>query len=169
MNQMLKPRIGKVVVNVSVGRGGDELRQAEHVVEQVTSKTPVRTRAKKSIRAFNIKEGEPIGCKVTLRDEEAEEFLTDALVASEKTLKLSQIDDQGNFAFGIEEHTNFPSIEYDPEIGIHGLDVIVQMERPGYRVKRRRIRPAKVGDEHRLSPEETADFIEETFDVEVER
>lgn len=169
MNPMLIPRIGKVVVNISVGRGGEDLQAAERVVEEITGRTPVRTRAKKSIRPFDIKEGEPIGCKVTLRDEEAEDFLERALDANEGTLPFSSIDDQGNFAFGIQEHTNFDSIEYDPDIGIYGLDVVVQMERPGYRVKRRRVRPAKIGDEHRLSPEETAEFLRDNFDVEVER
>lgn len=169
MNPMLVPRIGKVVVNVSVGRGGEELQAAEQVVEQVTGHAPVRTRAKKSIRPFDIKAGEPIGCKITLRDEEAEDFLRRALAAKESSISFSSIDDQGNFAFGVKEHTNFDSIEYDPEIGIQGLDVVVQMERPGYRVKRRRVRPAKIGDEHRLTPEETAEFLRDNFDVEVER
>ncbi|MBS1263138.1 MAG: 50S ribosomal protein L5 [Methanonatronarchaeales archaeon] len=166
---MLKPRIGKVVVNVSVGEGGEELRAAEMVVEELTGRTPVRTRAKKSIRPFNIKKGEPIGCMVTLRGEEATSFLESALKAAEKNIELRSIDREGNFSLGVKEHTNFEGVEYDPEIGIHGLDVSVQMERPGYRVKRRRIRPSKVGSHHRLTPDDTAKFLDDEFGVEVER
>jgi len=169
MNPMLKPRIAKVVVNASVGKGGEVLRSAEQVVEQLTGKSPVRTRAKSTIRTFDVKQGEPIGCMVTLRDEEAKEFIQDALNALEEPLKITQFDDEGNFSFGIKEHTNFEGVEYDPEVGIHGFDIAVEVERPGYRVKRRRIRPSKVGDEHRVTAEDTAEFLEDEFDVEVKR
>lgn len=169
MNPMLEPRIGKVVVNSSVGGAGDELRAAERVVEGLTGRKPVRTRAKQTTRPFGIKQGEPVGCMVTLRGREAEDFLDSALDAMEGNLSIGSMDERGNFSFGIEEHTSFEGVEYDPEIGIHGLDVSVEMERPGYRVKRRRMKTAEVGESHRLTPDDTVEFLEERFDLEVER
>ena len=164
-HDMREPRVEKVVVHMGVGKGGRELGNAEDILAEVTEQHPVRTQAKKTEPEFNIREGDPIGAKVTLRDEDAREFLDTALKLV--TLSRTQFDETGNFSFGVEEHTEFPSQEYDPQIGIYGLDVTVNLVRPGYRVKKRDKASRSIPSAHRMSAEDAIPFLEANFDVEV--
>ena len=164
-HEMREPRIEKVVVHMGVGEGGRELADAEDILEAVTGQQSVRTSAKRTVQEFNIREGDPIGAKVTLRDEAAEEFLETALALVD--LSASQFDETGNFSFGIEEHTEFPSQEYDPNVGIYGLDVTVNLVRPGYRVAKRDKVSRSIPSAHRLDADDAVAFIEANFDVEV--
>ncbi|QSG05027.1 50S ribosomal protein L5 [Halapricum desulfuricans] len=164
-HEMREPRIEKVVVHMGVGEGGRELANAEEILEEVTGQESVRTQAKETVGEFNIREGDPIGAKVTLRDEQAEQFLETALPLVD--LDAGQFDDTGNFSFGVEEHTEFPSQEYDPTIGIYGLDVTVNLVRPGYRVTKREKAARPIPSNHRLDPEDAIAFVESTFDAEV--
>ncbi|MFW6018440.1 MAG: 50S ribosomal protein L5 [Halapricum sp.] len=164
-HEMREPRIEKVVVHMGVGEGGRELANAEDILEEVTGQESVRTQAKETVGEFNIRQGDPIGAKVTLRDEAAEQFLETALPLVD--LDVGQFDETGNFSFGVEEHTDFPSQEYDPTIGIYGLDVTVNLVRPGYRVKKRDKAARPIPSNHRLDPEDAVAFVESTFDVEV--
>ena len=166
-HEMREPRIEKVVVHMGVGQGGRELAQAEEILEEITGQEGVRTQAKATKPDFGIRQGDPIGTKVTLRDDQAEEFLETALPIAD--LQASQFDDTGNFSFGIEEHTDFPSQEYDPSVGIFGLDVTVNLVRPGYRVAKRDKRTRSIPSNHRLDPEDAIPYVESDFDVEVER
>jgi len=164
-HEMREPRIEKVVVHMGVGEGGRELADAEEILEDVTGQQSVRTSAKRTVQEFNIREGDPIGAKVTLRDEAAESFLDTALALVE--LSASQFDETGNFSFGIEEHTEFPGQEYDPNVGIYGLDVTVNLVRPGYRVAKRDKVSRSIPSGHRLDADDAVAFIEANFDVEV--
>jgi large subunit ribosomal protein L5 len=164
-HEMREPRIEKVVVHMGVGEGGRELADAEEILEDVTGQRSVRTSAKRTVQEFNIREGDPIGAKVTLRNEAAEEFLETALALVD--LSDSQFDETGNFSFGIEEHTEFPSQEYDPNVGIYGLDVTVNLVRPGYRVAKRDKVSRSIPSGHRLDAEDAIAFLEANFDVEV--
>ena len=134
MNVMLEPKIDKVIVHIGVGESGQRLVNAETILKQITHQTPVRSIAKKTLPTFGIKKKEPIGTKLTLRGKAAEDFLALALKAAGSTLRQSQFDQLGNFSFGIEEHTDFPGMRYDPEIGIFGMDVSVALKRLGYRI-----------------------------------
>ena len=167
-NPMLQPRIGKVVVNICVGTSGEPLERAMKVLEELTGQKPCVRRAKKTIKPFGIRKGEPIACVVTLRGERAVEFLDKALEAVGRRLKASSFDEYGNFSFGIREHTDIPGTKYDPKVGIFGMDVCVSVERPGYRIMRRKRCRAKVPRKHRVSREEAIRFIEERFNVKVE-
>jgi len=164
-HEMREPTIEKVVVHMGVGEGGVELQNAEEIIEEITGQQSVRTLANQTTPDFEIREGDPIGTKVTLRDDAAHEFLATALPLSE--LSERQFDDTGNFSFGVEEHTDFPSQEYDPNIGIYGLDVTVNLVRPGYRVTKRDKRTQQIPSSHRLTPEDAVAFVEANFDVEV--
>ncbi|WP_129112946.1 50S ribosomal protein L5 [Halegenticoccus tardaugens] len=164
-HEMRRPRIEKVVVHMGVGEGGRELANAEDILEEITEQESVRTTAKRAGQDFGVRPGTPIGAKVTLRGERAHEFLETALPLAD--LSRSQFDDTGNFSFGVEEHTEFPSQEYDPNIGIYGLDVTVNLVRPGYRVKKRDQANRSIPAAHRLTPEDAIAFLESTFDVEV--
>ncbi|MEF8827650.1 MAG: 50S ribosomal protein L5 [Haloarcula sp.] len=164
-HSMREPRIEKVVVHMGVGQGGRELAQGEEILEEVTGQQPVRTTARKTEPDFDIREGDPIGAKVTLRNETARSFLEKSLPLVD--LSWSQFDDTGNFSFGVEEHTDFPSQEYDPTIGIYGLDVTVNLVRPGYRVSKRDYASQSIPSSHRLDVNDAVTFVETTFDLEV--
>ncbi|WP_137288173.1 50S ribosomal protein L5 [Natronorubrum halophilum] len=165
-HEMRKPRVEKVVVHMGVGRGGRELGKAEDIIEEVTSQESVRTQAKRTEPDFGIRQGDPIGAKVTLRGEDAAAFLETALPLA--NLSASQFDNTGNFSFGIEEHTAFPSQEYDPNVGIYGMDVTVNLVRPGYRVAKRDKANRSIPSSHRLTPEDAIAYLEANFDVSVE-
>ncbi len=164
---MRTPRIEKVVVHMAVGEGGRELQNAQGILEEITGHNSVQTLAKRTIAEFNIREGDPIGAKTTLRNEAAEAFLETALPLT--TLSISQFDDTGNFSFGVAEHTEFPSQEYDPQIGIYGLDVTVTLVRPGYRVAKRDQETRSIPSSHQMTPADATAFIAAEFDVEIDQ
>jgi large subunit ribosomal protein L5 len=109
----------------------------------------------------------PIGCKVTLRKKPAETFLMSALKIRENKISSYSFDDQGNFSFGVPDHTLFEGQKYDPSIGIFGMDICVTVENPGYRIKNRRIDRRKVPHRHQLTREATMKFITDAYHVEV--
>jgi large subunit ribosomal protein L5 len=164
---MLKPRIEKVVVNLNVGKSGEPLDKASRVLKELTDQTPVKKKAKKTIRDFGIRQGEPIAAVVTLRKQKAIDFLKKVLPVVDNKISRSSFDGQGNFAFGIKEHIEIAGVKYDPDIGIFGMDVCVAMARPGYRVKTRRRRNARIGPKHVLTPEESIVLVRETLGVEI--
>ena len=167
MNAMLTPRIDKVVVHIGVGESGQRLVNAETILKQITHQAPVRSMAKKTLPTFGIKKNEPIGIKLTLRRKAAEDFLVAALKAAGNSLKQSQFDASGNFSFGIEEHTDFPGMRYDPDIGIFGMDVSVALKRPGYRITKRRISKRKLPASQKLGKVDTIGYVQKTFGVEI--
>ena len=164
-HEMREPSVEKVVVHMGVGQGGRELANAEDILSEVAGQEPVRTVARGTVAEFNIREGDPIGTKVTLRADDAHEFLETPL--ENVSLSATQFDDTGNFSFGVEEHTDFPSQEYDPSIGIYGMDVTVNLVRPGYRVAKRDKASRSIPANHRLNAEDAVAFVESNYDVEV--
>ncbi|WP_135535865.1 MULTISPECIES: 50S ribosomal protein L5 [Halostella] len=166
-HEMRRPQTEKVVVHMGVGEGGRELAKAEEILEEVTGQQSVRTQAKATNADFNIRKGDPIGAKVTLRGEDADEFLEKSLPLAD--VSASQFDDTGNFSFGVEEHTEFPSQEYDPSVGIYGLDVTVNLVRPGYRVSKRDKATRSIPSSHRLDEGDAVAFVESEFNVEIDQ
>jgi large subunit ribosomal protein L5 len=166
-NPMLKPRIEKVVVNISVGKSGEPLEKASKVLKDLTGQNPCKRRAKKTIRDFGIRRGEPMACVVTLRKQRAIEFLKKVLHVVDYKIPKTSFDEHGNFAFGIKEHIEIPGVKYDPEIGIFGMDVCVSLSRPGWRVKNRQRARARIGSSHILTPEEAMTFVKDTLGVEI--
>jgi large subunit ribosomal protein L5 len=166
-NVMRTPKVDKLTVHIGVGESGENLNNAENILNTIAHQQGVRTKAKRTMLAFNIKKHEPIGCKVTLRGELAENFLKTSLEIIEKQLRESQFDNTGNFSFGIEEHTDFPELKYDPKIGIFGMDVTVSLIRPGYRVVRRKIQKQKVPNSHKLTKPDAIAYIKDAYGVEV--
>jgi len=163
---MREPAIEKVVVHMAVGEGGRELQNAQAILEEIAGQESVQTLAKRTVAEFEIREGDPIGAKTTLRGDDAHEFLETALPLT--SLSTSQFDDTGNFSFGVAEHTEFPSQEYDPQIGIYGLDVTVTVVRPGYRVSKRDKASRSIPSGHQMTSEDAASYVEANFDVEVD-
>lgn len=167
-NPMRRIIIDKLTINIGVGKPGEPLEKAEKLLKKLfPNRKPVRTKAKRRIEAWGIRPGLEIGIKLTLRGKEAEEALKWLLKAVNNTLKESQFDEYGNFGFGIKEYVWIPGIKYDPEIGIYGMDVIVTVKRPGYRVMIRRYKRSEIPNRHRTSKEEVIQFLKEKFNVNV--
>ncbi len=168
-NPMRRPHISKITVNIGVGEGGEKLAKAEAILQKLTAQKPVKTLARVTNPTFEIRKGLPIGCIVTLRGEKSEAFLKKALEAVEHTVKEASFDDTGNVSFGVKEHIDIPGIKYDPSVGIFGMDVAVTIERPGYRIKRRRVGKKPVSKHHRLTKEDAIRFMEERYGIKIER
>jgi large subunit ribosomal protein L5 len=133
-NPMQVPRLQKIVVNMGVGEGVQDSKKVEAAASDLTAITgqhPVITKAKRSIATFKLREGMPIGCKVTLRRERMYEFLdrviTVALprVRDFRGLSGRSFDGRGNFALGLKEQLVFPEIDYDRVDATRGMDVVV--------------------------------------------
>ena len=166
-NPMRAIRIEKVVVNCSVGASGERLEKAMKILEILTGQKPAVRRAKRTIKNFGITRGMPMAAVVTLRGDKALLFLDRVLEAVDRRIRNKAVGN-GNFSFGISEHIDIPGVKYDPNLGIIGFDVHVKLERPGYRVERRRRARSKVGSKHRISKQETIEFIEKVLNAKVE-
>jgi len=163
---MRELKVRKAVINIGVGEAGERLLKAQKVLELLTNHTSIQTISKKTNKDLGIREGMPIGCKVTLRHDEAEEFLRRAFWVKNNKLASYSFDQEGNFSFGIPDYTDFQDMRYDPDIGIFGMDISVTVERAGSRVTKRHRNQAKIGRSHRVGREESKEFIKEKFDVE---
>jgi large subunit ribosomal protein L5 len=161
---MRKPRIEKVVVNLNVGKSGEPLNK---VLKEITGRTPVKKKAKNTIRDFGIREGESIAVVVTLRKQEAINFLKKVFPVIDNKLAKRSFDVRGNFSFGLKEHIEIPGVKYDPEIGIFGMDICVTVNRPGQRITKRKRQSKPIGPKHVLTPEESILFIKQTLGVEI--
>ena len=131
---MMTPGLEKVVINIGVGDAVNDRKAVDAAFEDLTrisGQKPVVTKAKKSIAGFKLREGMPIGVKVTLRKDRMYEFLdrliTIALprVRDFRGLNGKSFDGRGNYAMGLKEHIVFPEIEYDKVDKIRGMDIIV--------------------------------------------
>jgi large subunit ribosomal protein L5 len=133
-NPMQVPRLEKIVVNMGVGEAVQDSKKAEAAAADLTAITgqhPVIAKAKRSIATFKLREGMPIGCKVTLRRERMYEFLdrliTVALprVRDFRGISGRSFDGRGNFALGLKEQLVFPEIDYDRVDATRGMDVVI--------------------------------------------
>jgi large subunit ribosomal protein L5 len=164
---MRQAKVQKVVVNIGVGDAGERLVKAQKVLEMLTKHKPKITTAKVTNRDLGVREGMPIGCKVTLRGDEAEKFLNRALSTRERRIASYSFDREGNLSFGVPDYTDFEGMRYDPEIGIFGMDVSVVIQRPGYRVTQRRVMKRRLPKEHRMTRQEAIVFMKQKFNAEV--
>ena len=158
-------RVIKVVVNSGVGESGEPRAKAEKVLQMITQAKPVATRSRATNRDFGIRLGQEIGAKVTLRGPEAVDFLTRAFDARDRQLDPDSVDRSGNFSFGIGDYTDFAGMKYDPAIGIHGMDICVEVGRAGWRVRSRHRAARPLPRHQRVTPDETRKFLAETFHV----
>ena len=133
-NPMMCPLIEKVVVNIGVGEAVQDSKRIKAATEDlalITGQRPVVTRAKKSIAGFKLREGMPIGCKVTLRRERMYEFLDRLVnialprVRDFRGLNPKSFDGRGNYSMGLKEQIVFPEIDYDHVDNIRGMEIVV--------------------------------------------
>ncbi len=132
-NIMQVPRLEKIVVNMGVGEAKENSKVMESAVKdlmEISGQKPVVTKAKKSVANFKLREGMPIGCKVTLRGERMYEFadrlvnLALPRVRDFRGVSADSFDGRGNYALGIKEQIIFPEIEYDKVDKVRGMDII---------------------------------------------
>jgi large subunit ribosomal protein L5 len=167
-NVMRKLKIEKVTLNVGAGKDTTKLDKGMILLKDLTGITPVKTITTKRIPAWNLRPGLPIGCKLTLRGKKAEEVVKRVLEGKNGVLKERQFDETGNVAFGIHEYIDIQSLKYNPEIGIMGFEICITFERAGYRVKKRRVKQAKLGKDHITTKAEAIEFMKEKFGIQVE-
>lgn len=165
MNIMREIKIAKLTVNIGCGEAGEKLERAKKLLAQLTEKKIVTTHTSKRT-TFGSPKGRAIGCKITLRGNDAIAFLKKALETNENNMKARSFDDQGNFSFGIKDHIDIPGVKYDPDIGIFGMDVCVTLERRGYRVSRKKI-STKIGKKHIITSDEARQWAEKTLGVKI--
>ena len=132
-NEMQIPKLDKIVINMGVGEAKENRKVLDTAVkdlETITGQKAVVTRAKNSVANFKLREGQPIGCKVTLRGEKMYEFLDRLVnlalprVRDFRGINPNGFDGRGNYALGIKEQIIFPEIEYDKVDKVRGMDII---------------------------------------------
>jgi len=138
-NIMSVPKIEKIVINMGLGEAVNDnkiLKNAEEELKLITGQKPVLTRARKSIATFKLREGMPIGCKVTLRRDKMYEFLDRLVnialprVRDFRGLSGKSFDGRGNYNFGLKEQIVFPEISYDKISTILGMDITIVTSAP---------------------------------------
>jgi len=134
-NEMQIPRIEKVVLNMGLGEGVTDKKKVEAAInelELIAGQKPVKTKAKKSIATFKLRDGMVIGAKVTLRRDKMYEFIDRFVnialprVRDFRGLNAKSFDGNGNYAMGLKEHIVFPEIDYDKVDQVRGMDIVVQ-------------------------------------------
>ena len=132
--QMLVPKIEKIVVNMGVGdalANSKMLEAAMEDLEKITGLKPIQTTAKKSISSFKLREGNKIGCKVTLRGDKMYTFLDKLIsislprVRDFRGLSPKSFDGRGNYTIGIKEQLIFPEIKFDEVVKVRGMDIVI--------------------------------------------
>ena len=168
MNPMRDIGVEKVTINIGAGNDQEHLEKAIKLIEKLTGRKPVKTKARKRIPTFGIRKGLEIGAKVTLRGKQAYEFLDLCLKGKNYKLSPKVFDKTGNFSIGIKEYIELPGVKYDPELGLMGMDVAVTLYRPGWRVAKRRRMRSKIGHTHKITKKEAMEFAEKVLKAKVE-
>ncbi|MBI4143685.1 50S ribosomal protein L5 [Candidatus Woesearchaeota archaeon] len=168
MNPMKKLKVEKVTLNFGAGKDQARLEKGIKIIKSITGKDPLKTITEKRIPVWGVRPGLPIGAKITLRKKEAQELIKRLLAAKENKLKESNFDTKGSISFGIQEYIDIPGTKYDPAIGVLGLQACITLERAGFRVKKRRLKPSKIGKAHQIQKEEAKKFLQESFNIKVE-
>ena len=168
MNQMRNIRVEKITLNIGAGKDQPRLEKGIALLSVIADSTPIKTVTSKRIQEWGLRPGLPIGCKLTLRKNKAIILLPRLLDAVDNKLSDKQFDENGNIAFGIQEYIEIPGVKYDPKIGIMGLQVCITLERPGYRIKKRKLLARKIPARHRISKQEAISFMAGNFNTRVE-
>ena len=165
---MREIRIEKLTLNIGAGKEQAVLEKGTTLLKNITGIPPVKTITQKRIAGWGLRPGLPIGCKITLRKEKAKELIKRLLAARNNILSESNFDDYGNLSFGIHEYIDIPGVKYDHKIGILGLQVSLTLERPGFRIKKRKIMKKRIPVSHKINQEEAIKFMKKNYSIKIE-
>ncbi len=162
-NVMRRIELDKVTVNIGCGGDEDDIERAINLIRMLTNdKTPVVTLSK-TRSTFGVSTGNPVGVKLTLRGQDAMDFLKLSFGGVDE-INESQFDDEGNFSFGVKEYIELPGIKYQHDIGMFGFDVAVTLKRPGFRISKRKIQRRKIPGRHKITSGESMAWVKDNFD-----
>jgi len=162
-NPMREIKIEKVTLNIGCGKDVKP-EHAKIILERLTGKKVIIVKTKKR-NTFGVGKGKPIAAKITIR-KNYDDLLKRLFESVDNKILASSFDANGNLSFGIKEYILIPGMEYDPELGILGMDVCITLERPGYSIKRKRL-SRKVGIKHRIKKEEAMEFLKNKYGIQV--
>lgn len=160
-------RIDKLTFNFGSGKDQAKLDKGMMLIKHITGQDPVKTITSKRIPAWGLRPGLSVGCKLTLRHARARELIARLVQAKKSLLHRSQFDDNGSVAFGIPEYIDIPGVQYDPKIGIAGLQVCITLRRPGYRIRDRKLKKGRISKTHRITRDEAIEFMKNEFSIKV--
>jgi len=165
---MKEIRIEKMTLNIGVGKNPALLDKGVMLLKQISGMTPIKLVTQKRIAGWGIRPGLAVGCKVTIRSQtQIKEILTRLLQAKDNVLTEKQFDDNGNVAFGIHEYINIPGVNYDPKIGIIGLQACLTLARPGFRIKKRKNQKRKIPIRHKIQRIDAIKFMKENYNTQI--
>jgi large subunit ribosomal protein L5 len=142
-----------------------KLERLRKLLKMISNQEPTQTLAKKRIPTFKIRPGLHIGYKVTIK-KNIKELLQNLLIGAH-SVKKKQFN-PGFLTFGVKEYIEVPGLTYQRDIGITGFDVTINLRRKGFRVKLRKLRKSEVGKKHKITKEETLEFLKNNFKINIE-
>ncbi len=163
-NKMRIIKMEKVIL--SAGAVSENLEKAVKLLSRLTGKKVIKTQSAKRIPTWGVRPKLEVGCKVTLRGEEAEKMLKRLFLAIDNQIKKKQIA-PNHFSFGIKEYIEIPDIEYQRDIGIIGFNATVDFIRAGVRVKRRKIKTGMMPRKQDVTVEEIKEYLTKNYGVKV--
>ena len=160
-NKLNEIRVAKLCININPGAVGDQVTRASRVIEQLTKQQAMLARSHRTIPKFGIRRNDKIAAYATIRGPKALEILNRALQVHDYEISGRCFSIEGNFGFGIKEHIDL-GLKYDRDIGIHGMDLYVVLERPGNRISRRKHCQSRIGPNQRVKREEAKESVSYT-------
>ena len=165
-NKMREIEIEKIVLNC--GGTEDKLKKSIKLLEMISERKVLETKAKKRIPIFGISPGKGTGCKVTIRNKEQINSLLRRFFAAHLNVLKKKNITNNHFAFGIHEYIEIPGTEYKRDIGIIGFEISVVFKRKGKRVKIKKIKQGKYPKKQEIKSEEIIDYLIKNFQLEIE-
>jgi len=164
---MRKLRVEKIVLNCGCGTDHTRLEKSFKLLGIITGRTPVKIITSKRIPGWGLRPGLPIACKVTLRGKLANDTLKRLLTANDNVLRPNNFDNSGTVSFSVHECINIPGVEYDPTIGILGMQVTVTLQRPGFRIRRRKYMNRRIPNASVISAAESMEYAKSEWTIKV--
>ena len=168
MNPNKQIQIEKVTLNFGAGKDQKLLEKGVELIKYITGTNPVKTKATKRIPGWGLRPGLPIGCKITIRSKDKVDYVKRFLKAKADILKRNNFDKHGNIAFGVHEYIDIEGVEYNPDLGLIGLQICVTLKRNGYRIKKRKSLKRSIPKNHQITQDEAIEFVKKEFNVKVE-
>lgn len=160
-------KIEKVTINFGAGKDQHKLEKGMKLIKHITGKDAVKTLTQKRIPGWGLRPNLPIGAKLTLRGTKAKDIVSRMLYAKDNVLQESNFDNNGNVSFGVPEYIDIKDAQYDPELGILGMEIAVTLTKPGKHVKLRSVCPRKIGKRQRVTKDDAISFMKDKFKVQM--